>query len=271
MTYEEKEFVSFDGTKLYIREYGEKDKPLLLLIHGGATDADFYVNTAPTLARNFHVIAYDRRGHVRSWLTANTQKPEDATKEDKNALSNILEVHAKDAAALIRYYGNAVDMSTGAYVIGHSLGGPVSMTLAVLYPQLIRKLLCVEPAWDFSRTFKQKNPMVFFPPVIFKDERGPKADPQVMENVGPDTVMLKKFDYKLQLQFRPDYDTLKDTNLCFAVGEQSKGHLIYEETVRLAKELDKPIFYHPGVHNTGFNLPKEFAYLCTGALLDPEI
>ena len=38
----------------------------------------------------------------------------------------------------------------------------------------------------------------------------------------------------------------------------------------LAKELGKPLFYHPGVHNTGFNLPKEFAYLCVGALLDPE-
>lgn len=40
MYYREPSFQSFDGTPLYVRESGTG--PLLLLIHGAATDADFY-------------------------------------------------------------------------------------------------------------------------------------------------------------------------------------------------------------------------------------
>ena len=75
MYYKERTIPSFDGTPLYVRESGDKDRPLLLLIHGGSTDADFYVNCGEDLSRTFHVIAYDRRGHVRSGLTAGTKTP----------------------------------------------------------------------------------------------------------------------------------------------------------------------------------------------------
>ena len=270
MYYREQTIPSFDGTPLYVRESGDTDKPLLLLIHGGSTDADFYVNCGEAMSRSFHVVAYDRRGHVRSGLTSNTKTPGEATKADKEYLKDICAVHVNDAKFLIEYFSNEVDKALGAYVIAHSLGGPIGMDLITQHPRLVRRLLCYEPAWEGKRTLSHGLRAVL-PPIIFADERGPVPDPQVIENIGPDKEMMTAFDWKLIAFYKRPLEALRDKPILFAVGEQSKGRVIYEETVRLAKELDKPIFYHPGVHNTGFNLPKEFAYLCVGALLDPNV
>ena len=270
MYYTEHTVKSFDGTPLYVRESGDKDRPLLLLIHGGSTDADFYVNCGEAMSRQFHVIAYDRRGHVRSGLTATTKAPGEATKADKEYLKDICDIHTRDAAFLIEYYSNEIDKAMGAYVITHSLGGPVGFELITKYPQLVRRMLSYEPAWEGKRTLS-RGIRAILPPIIFADERGPIPEPEVIENIAPDKEMMTKFDWKLIAFYKRPVEALRDKPLLFAVGEQSKGRVIYEETVRLAKELDKPIFYHPGVHNTGFNLPKEFAYLCVGALLDPNV
>ncbi len=269
MYYEERTVRSFDGTNLYVRESGERDKPLLLLIHGGATDSDFYVRTAETLSRLFHVIAYDRRGYLRSGLTATCDSPKKATKSDKKALKDIAHIHAEDAAALIREFSNEVDGAIGAYVIAHSMGGPVGMTLAVEHPELVRKLLCVEPAWQGNRTFRH-GLRALMPPLIFQDERGEVAPQEMLDNVALDSEM-NAIDARLILFWRAPIEALKSAPVVFAVGEQSKGRIIYEETLALAKELGKPVFYLPGVHNTGFNLPREFAWFCAGALLDPQV
>lgn len=268
MYYTEHRVPSFDGAELYVRECGDRDKPLLLLIHGGSTDADFYVNTAETLARLFHVIAYDRRGHVRSALTKTTRRPKDATKADKAFLNDICGVHVKDALFLIDFFSNEVDRAMGAYVVTHSLSGPIGFDLIAQHPEKVRRMLVIEPAWEGKRTLS-RGLKALLPPIVFADERGPVPDPQVIENIGPDKEMMTAFDWRLIAFYKRPTEALRDKPLLFAVGEQSKGHLIYEETVRLAKELNKPLFYHPGVHNTGFNLPKEFAYLVAGALLDP--
>lgn len=115
MYYTEPHFKSFDGTPLYVRESGKG--PLLLLIHGGATDADFYKDTAEILSESFHVISYDRRGHVRSGMTP---------------ARDILTAHAEDASALIRHFSAPGEP---AYVVAHSLGGPIGMKLAELHPE----------------------------------------------------------------------------------------------------------------------------------------
>lgn len=270
MYYQEQTIRSFDGTPLYVRESGGSDKPLLLLIHGGATDSDFYVRTAEPLSRLFHVIAYDRRGYLRSGLTATCDGPADASKAEKKAVAkSILHLHTEDAACLIRTFSNEVDSAMGAYVIAHSMGGPVGMNLAAEHPDLVRKLLCVEPAWQGFRTLAH-GPRALMPPLIFADERGEPAPQEVLDNVAVDSQM-NAIDARLILFWRAPKDALRNAPLTFAVGEQSKGRIIYEETAALAKELGKPLFYLPGVHNTGFNLPKEFAYLCAGVLLDPTV
>ncbi|MBO4382936.1 MAG: alpha/beta fold hydrolase [Clostridia bacterium] len=269
MYYKEQTVKSFDGTPIYVRESGESDKPLLLLIHGGATDSDFFVRTAEPLSRTFHVVAYDRRGYLRSGLTPTCSSPKQATRAEKAALKDIAGMHAEDAAVLIREFSSEVDRALGAYVVAHSLGGPVGMTLVERHPDLVRKLLCVEPSWQGTRTFRH-GLRALFPPLLFPDERGEPAPQEMLDNVAVDSEM-NPIDARLILCFKTPKEALRNAPVLFAVGEQSKGRIIYEETVALAKELDKPLLYLPGVHNTGFNLPKEFAWLCAGALLDPTV
>ena len=247
MYYREPSFQSFDGTPLYVRESGTG--PLLLLIHGAATDADFYKDTGRLLSKRFHVISYDRRGHVRSGM-----HPSD----------DILTSHAEDAAALIRTFGGGEP----AFVVGHSLGGFVAERLAELHPDLIRKLLLFEPAFSMDRIFHQKRAGVFFPPLKRKDTRGRAATEEEIANIHPDAEALLRYDRSFLLRYRTPYEALKKIPVLFAVGEQSQGTLIYEETLHSAERLHAPVLYYPGVHNCAFSLPVEFAGLTAEALSD---
>lgn len=245
--YEEPEFKSYDGTPLYVRESGSG--PLLLLIHGAATDADFWHDAGDYLSQHFHVISYDRRGYVRSGFTKNSD--------------DILTAHAKDAFALIQRFGNGQP----AYVIGHSLGGPVAMKLAELHPEVIKKLMLFEPVTESDRYFQQEDPSVFFPPLKQTDPRGRAATDEESANVLPDTLALK-YDKDIILNYRVPYDALKNLDVLFAVGEDSKGTLIYNETLRMAQTLNKPVIYYPGVHNSAFDFPEQFSTITTKAFLN---
>lgn len=247
--YEEPAFQSYDGTPLYVRESGSG--PLLLLIHGGGTDADFWHDAGDYLSQNFHVISYDRRGYVRSGYTKNSD--------------DILTAHAKDAYALIQRFGNGEP----AYVIGHSLGGPVAMKLAELHPEVIQKLMLFEPATESYRFLQQKDPSVFFPPMKQTDPRGREATEEESANILPDSLALR-YDIDIILRYRVPYDALKNLDVLFAVGEDSKGTLIYEETLRMAQKLDKPVLYYPGVHNSAFDFPEQFSEITTKAFVDNQ-
>ncbi|MBQ9067308.1 MAG: alpha/beta hydrolase [Clostridia bacterium] len=247
MYYTEPHFKSFDGTPLYVRESGKG--PLLLLIHGGATDADFYKDTAEILSESFHVISYDRRGHVRSGMTP---------------ARDILTAHAEDASALIRHFSAPGEP---AYVVAHSLGGPIGMKLAELHPEQIRKLLLFEPMFELSRIRKQKDLRVFFPPVRRKDTRGRSATEEEIANIKPDSRAFLKYDRAFIWNFRVPYEALSKVNVLFAVSTQSQGTLIYNETLYSAERLHAPVLYYPGFHNCAFHLPREFAYLTKEAFL----
>lgn len=244
--YIEPEFHSYDGTPLYVRESGTG--PLLLLIHGGGTDADFWHDAGDYLSQSFHVISYDRRGYVRSGYSKNDD--------------DILTAHAKDAYALIQRFGNGKP----AYVIGHSLGGPVAMRLAELHPEVILKLMLFEPATESYRFFQQSDPSVFFPPMKQTDPRGRAATDEETANILPDSLAMK-YDINIILKYRVPYEALKDQDVIFAVGEDSKGTLIYQETLVMAEKLNKPVLYYPGVHNSAFDFPKQFSEITTKAFL----
>lgn len=51
-----------DGTKIFYREAGSKEKPTFLLLHGFPTSSLMYRNLIPLLAPHFHVVAPDLPG-----------------------------------------------------------------------------------------------------------------------------------------------------------------------------------------------------------------
>ncbi len=264
MYYQEFTFTSFDGTELYGRESGSG--PLLLLIHGACTDSDFYKDTAEILSQWFHVICYNRRGHVRSG-SLNT--------------GDAITTHAEDASALLSHFSNQP-----AFVVGHSFGGVVAMELASKHPEQIKKLLLNEPAWDFSESrdpamyqaFQEAIPLaedgnlltalqLVIPFFSKPDPRARAATEEELKNILPDAEPFFRYDLPDLQRYKPCMSALKQAPIILSVNELSKDTFLYKESLDLAKQISAPLLYFPGYHNCGFDLPASFAYLAAGALL----
>lgn len=106
--------VSFDGTPLFVQEFG--DGPPLVLLHGFSLDRTIWHYQVRDLARDYRVVAYDHRGHGNSGLAPNA------------ALT--LEAVARDLDGVLR----ATTGDGPAVVVGHSMGGMAAMEFARLFP-----------------------------------------------------------------------------------------------------------------------------------------
>jgi len=111
------------STDLRYRVAGEG--PPVLLIHGGAADGDLWSAVdIDGLARDYRVIAYNRRGYSGSG------------EPDSDWVR-----HREDAVALLAELGAAP-----ATVMGFSAGGIVALDLAVHHPELVSALVLIDPA-----------------------------------------------------------------------------------------------------------------------------
>jgi pimeloyl-ACP methyl ester carboxylesterase len=104
--------------------------PPLVLVHGLGGSALNWAQLAPELARTRRVLVPDLPGHGRS-------APLPAAERGARAL----EPYARVVAALVAREG----MSAAA-VVGHSLGGLVSLRLAVAEPEAVSELVLAAPA-----------------------------------------------------------------------------------------------------------------------------
>jgi len=100
--------------------------PLLLILQGGAGNAEGSEALADALASDFTVVTYDRRGLSRS-TPIRSDRYEIAT-------------HADDAARLIGALSPAP-----AFVFGCSLGALIGVELAARHPGAVRLLIAHEP------------------------------------------------------------------------------------------------------------------------------
>jgi non-heme chloroperoxidase len=93
-----------DGTRIFYKDWGPQDGPVVLLSHGWPLNSDAWEATARFLAQQgFRAIAHDRRGHGKSTQTWT---------------GNEMDTYADDLAFLLE----ALDV-TGVTLIGHSTGG----------------------------------------------------------------------------------------------------------------------------------------------------
>lgn len=111
-------FVSSNGIRLHVLEWGAQTEPPVLLIHGSCAHAHWWAFVAATLAARHRVLAVDLRGHGDSdW-----SDPPDYS----------IDTHARDIIALV----TALDLKD-LRVVGHSLGGLVTIaSAAALAPRL---------------------------------------------------------------------------------------------------------------------------------------
>jgi pimeloyl-ACP methyl ester carboxylesterase len=122
-------FIDVPGARLHIREFGEADadRPAILMIHGLAGQLSHYTyGVAGKLAERHRVIVVDRPGSGYS-----TRAPE---------ASADLSAQAAALAALVRTFGLGP-----AFVVGHSLGGTIALTMALEHPREVAGVALLAP------------------------------------------------------------------------------------------------------------------------------
>jgi pimeloyl-ACP methyl ester carboxylesterase len=113
------------GGSLYYEVRGSG--PVLLMIPGGAMDADGFASLADCMADRYTVVTYDCRGNSRS----PNQGPREAM---------TVTVFADDAHRLLAAVG-----PEPAYVLGSSGGAIYALDLVARYPDQVRAMVAHEP------------------------------------------------------------------------------------------------------------------------------
>ena len=111
--------------RLHYVDWGNPEAPKLILQHGGRDHGRSWDWVAQELARDWHVIAPDLRGHGDS-----------AWAPDGNYEMNAF---VYDFAQLVHTLGQ--DEVT---IVGHSLGGNIATRFVGLYPEKVRKFVNIE-------------------------------------------------------------------------------------------------------------------------------
>jgi pimeloyl-ACP methyl ester carboxylesterase len=132
----EARYYQSQGLRLHYSDWGNESAPPLLLVHGGLDQSRSWDAVARALRANFHVVAPDLRGHGDSdWATGSSYSLAD---------------HVYDLTCLTKSAG-----LEQAAIVGHSMGGMVSLTYAGVFPQKVSRLVVLDGVTNFpARTVK---------------------------------------------------------------------------------------------------------------------
>ena len=124
--------------RLHYVDWGNTDAPPLLLVHGGRDHCRNWDWVAESLRDDYHIIAPDLRGHGDSeWMIGGGYNQID---------------YVYDIAQLI----NQKKMQP-VTIIGHSLGGSVSLAYSGLFPNTVEKLIAIEGMGPPPEILKQRQ------------------------------------------------------------------------------------------------------------------
>ncbi len=131
---------SVDGIKIFYREAGPKDAPVVILLHGFPTSSQMFRNLIPRLADEYHVIAPDYPGFGFSDMP------------DRAKFSYTFDNYAKLVDKLTRQLGVT---RYALYVMDY--GAPVGFRLATMNPERVSAFIVqngnaynegIERFWD---------------------------------------------------------------------------------------------------------------------------
>ncbi len=118
-------FVEANGIKLHYLDYGTAGRRPMLCVHGGAAHAHWFDFVAPGLTRDHHVLSLDLRGHG------------DSARADPRTYA--WKTFAEDVHAFVE------ELDLRDFVlVGHSMGGMVSLVYAATHPGRMGALVIVD-------------------------------------------------------------------------------------------------------------------------------
>lgn len=270
-TTEERRTVSYldvSGASLYYEVAGSG--PVLLLIPGGAADADDFARITGPLSSRYTVVAFDPRGISRSRLAEPAQELSVA-------------VLADDARRVLEAIGGVP-----AYVFGSSGGGVIGLALIERHPAAVRALVAHEPPLvtllppgTAGRTSSQAIYDVYRKdgvwPAIQKfielsglGATGAGSDlPPEMQEANEQRMgrMQQNVEYFLArymlpvTTYAPDLARLRAaaSPVVVGVGANWSGQLAHETALALADRLGTTAVTFPGDHSGFFAHPDAFA------------
>jgi pimeloyl-ACP methyl ester carboxylesterase len=119
------------GMRFHFTEWGEPGAPPVLLLHGGNQSSHSWDLVSLHLADRYHVYALDQRGHGDT--------------EWSRELDYSMDAMSADALAFVDDQGLGRPV-----VIGHSMGGLVTLTTAVRVPGFARAVVLVDVGPELS-------------------------------------------------------------------------------------------------------------------------
>lgn len=127
--------------------------PLLHIAHATGLCANAYSEFSKKLAEKYKVVGLDFRGHGKTLASADSTN------------LNSWEIFYNDLEDFFRFFNQPV------VAFGHSLGGTVSAVLAARYPELVSKLIVIEPGfmpplWRPFVYFVQKSRLCMHVPFV---------------------------------------------------------------------------------------------------------
>jgi len=153
--------------RLHFLEWNPDGARTLILLHGNSASAWWWQWVVDELPKDLRLLALDQRGHGDSeWVKPPAYQPRD---------------YADDVARLIR----EVVTDQKPIVVGHSMGGVVTLAFASRYPELLRAAVVIDIAVATTRGRDRfLSRLKGLPIVVYPDLETAKARFRLMPNEG---------------------------------------------------------------------------------------
>ncbi len=247
------ETVTVDGADVHYLAWGETGRPGLVFVHGGAAHAHWWTHVAAQFAGVYRVAAIDLTGHG------------DSDRRDVYSLATWCDE--------VMAVADAADMAGPPIVIGHSMGGFVTLTTAATHGDRLAGAVVMDspvtapdPEMDVRRRHQFRDPKVYpdAATAVSRFRTVPEQDnyePYVMTHVaatslhpadGPPGSVTWKFDPAIFLPNRSAAHELLPRVTCRLALFRAEhglvtpdiGAYMYEQLGRVAPVIEIPLAGH---------------------------
>ncbi len=112
--------------RVYLSSEQRAGLPTVTLVHGVGGSAKDFTDIIPLLHNRYNLIVFDLPGYGESFESSTLYSPSNYASSLKQALPDLV--------------------ADTNYLIGHSMGGNISLQLTALAPELVDKLVLIDPA-----------------------------------------------------------------------------------------------------------------------------
>lgn len=123
-------YVDIDDARIYYEEIGDKNLPVLLLLHGGLNDIEIFNAFLEVFPKQFRIIGIDSRGHGMSTIGS-------------YELTYLL--LQKEVEIILKYLG--IDQFS---ILGFSNGGTIAYRLAAYSNLRVDKIVTIGSPWSMK-------------------------------------------------------------------------------------------------------------------------